>query len=291
MSAGGERWREPRHLVVAGLLALGVGGRWMSADRLQTLRRSLPAESAALTEVTTAGERVAASLLGGFRSILLTTLWVRATHLKNHHRFFELPLYYRAIRELQSRSPSMFWIEAESMALDIPRVLEGRGEERWRWIRRGLEALAEGHRRFPRDARLLARGGFIYLQCFDPLRRADDRRRYLSEIAPSGEDREPLARARKWLWAAVDIEGHEPIADLLLAEAIRRQYALLEAGPLDPPLAMSIDADALLGDTRRLLEHSRAVHGMGAELPLPESAGRVEDATEKGAAEKAARPR
>ncbi len=202
------------------LLVLLLAAAMMLLRReLGELRRAGPLESAPLCQIFSPREQVAASLLGGFRALLINALWVRITwHLENQ-RFLELPLYYQALEELQGASPLLFQLEADHMVLDLPHLLAGEKEKRWQWIGRGLEVLQKGLGRFPGNLDLLNKAGTIYYFRFNPYRCRADRDRFLNDRAlnPKGED--PLDLAIGYFAAAQASPRHTLMEDLVLCQA------------------------------------------------------------------------
>ena len=139
-----------------------------------------------------AGERVAAALLGGFRSFLVTLLWVRAITKQESQDFVGFQLIFGTLRELQGASPGLFLYQATTLALDIPRVLgrQGKTEERWEKIKQGIEVLRTGLDRYPDHDGLVSCAAWIFEQRLDEQLNPLDHARYMKdkELNPLEED-------------------------------------------------------------------------------------------------------
>jgi hypothetical protein len=188
---------------------------------------------------------------------------VRVRGLLEQQRVLELPLYLTAIRELQSHSPLVYWTHANWMVLDIPRVLEGREEQRWRWIRDGLAVLEEGRRRFPRHRNILWQGATTYYLRFHPEDQPRDRARFLRDRTLNPEGADPVDIAIDYMEDDLLLDEHEWIEDFFMLTLLETRRLLLEeaaaAGRL-PAARAHQGTRALVERGLRLLRHSRASH-------------------------------
>jgi len=78
--------------------------------------------------------------MGVFRSVILDFLWMRASKLQRERRFYEIVQLYDLIGKLQPYNAKVWAYSAWNMAYNISVVFPP-GEERWRWVKNGLERL------------------------------------------------------------------------------------------------------------------------------------------------------
>lgn len=106
---------------------------------------------------------IATTALGGFRGIIVDYLWIRAMELKLSGEFFELVQIYDWIGKMEPRMEMVWAHNAWNMAYNISAELAS-GEERWIWIKRGIELLRdEGLKYNPRSSMLYRELAWIYL--------------------------------------------------------------------------------------------------------------------------------
>ena len=121
------------------------------------LTASLPLENAPPELV------LATIALGGFRGIIVDYLWLRAIGLKESGKYFELVQLYDWIGKMEPRIEAVWAHNAWNMAYNISVELDT-PEERWAWIKRGIELLRdEGLRYNPRSSLLYKELAWIYL--------------------------------------------------------------------------------------------------------------------------------
>lgn len=183
-----------------------------------------------LSAVFSPGEQIAASLLGGFRSILVNILWVRILRHWERHQFLELPFLLQALEELQGSSPMLYHTQAHMMILDIPQIFS-EGEERWHWITRGLSLLNRGLERFENNSLLIEEAGNLYFARFDPRSNPRDQEHFLKDqkLNPSQED--PLEIAEALLYRAQGLNDHRTQVDFILKKVqIYKVEKILKTG-------------------------------------------------------------
>jgi hypothetical protein len=206
-----------RRLVLLGFLVLLAAEGWVHALLSEARAPALQRERAAYSGVLSAGEVVGATLLGGFRSIAINMVWIRLLKRLEEQRYPELSVLYSTLEVLQGGSPSLYIQESQQMVFDVPSHLAHRPEERWGWIRRGIDALERGRARFPGPA-LLRQAAQVYYLRFHPERFPRDRQRFLAE---SGRD--PLELALSACSEALRIPDHPFDIDWLLWSILGRQ--------------------------------------------------------------------
>lgn len=84
---------------------------------------------------------------GGFSGILADLLWIRAARLQMEGQFFELVQLAEWITRLQPRFPEGWVYHAWNLAYNVS-VMFQQPEDRWRWVRHGIELLRDGGLRY-----------------------------------------------------------------------------------------------------------------------------------------------
>ena len=106
---------------------------------------------------------LATTALGGFRGIVVDYLWIRAMELQRSGKFFELVQIYDWIGKMEPRMEMVWGHNAWNMAYNISVELPS-AEERWVWIKRGIELLRdEGLKYNPGSIMLYRELAWIYL--------------------------------------------------------------------------------------------------------------------------------
>jgi len=145
---------------LAAVACLWTAGRWhaslirMRADyRLDSVE---PLENAPpLVAFTTV-------VLGGFRGLLADILWLRASYLQDEGRYIELVQLSDWITKLEPRHTEIWAFHAWNMAYNVS-VMMFRPEDRWRWVRNGIQLLRdEGIRYNSADSDLYCNLGWLF---------------------------------------------------------------------------------------------------------------------------------
>lgn len=209
--------------VAALLPALGILDRALFDERRDLgLRQPVELEQAPplLAFVTAVG--------GGFRGVVANALWARAGKLQEEGKFFELYSLANWITKLQPEFKEVWAMQAWNMAWNVSRQF-GDPNDRWRWIRSGMELLRdEGLRYNPKEPLLYRELAWIFQ---DKMGKATDdgHRRY------------------KQIWASEMFQflGADARPDALLNpaadESRRRVHALREKYRLDPVRMKHVD--------------------------------------------------
>lgn len=138
-----------------GLVGVGLLGA-LALSGLAT-RRALPptmgADSPMLSTLLVA--------LGGSRGIIAEVLWWRIGDLQRQNRYAELVPLTDLLVTLEPSSPDVWAYNAWNLAYNIS-VMHQDPEERWRWVRRGIDLLARGLRHAPTSQTLLRQMGWIF---------------------------------------------------------------------------------------------------------------------------------
>ena len=199
----------------------------------------LGAVSPAIALLTTAS--------GPTRAIAINALWMRATRLQDEGKFFELNELCRLITALEPRLPMVWahwaWNLAYNVSVKFP---ADQPEERWRWIRNGIEVLRDhGIPANPRAALLYRELAWIFdhkigqtsdeAHVHYKVRLTEEMQRVLGTPPYAG----PLKAIAAAPLSRADLLRNEPVHTL-----VRR---LQDAGtdPFDRPLAIVNRSDAL----------------------------------------------
>lgn len=101
-------------------------------------------------------------VLGGFRGILADILWLRLSLLQEQGKFFELVQLADWITKLEPRFPEVWAFHAWNLAYNVS-VLFDDPQDRWRWVRSGIELLRdEGLAYNPGEAQLYRELGWLF---------------------------------------------------------------------------------------------------------------------------------
>lgn len=85
---------------------------------------------------------IATAALGSFRGLAVDILWYRAERLKQQGKLFEANTLAEWITTLQPRFPQVWAFHAWNMAYNIS-VMTHTPEERWNWVRKGVNLLRD----------------------------------------------------------------------------------------------------------------------------------------------------
>lgn len=101
--------------------------------------------------------------LGGFSTLIADVLWFRVTALQEEGRYVELVQLSDWITKLEPRCGEIWAFHAWNMAYNVS-VIMPYPEDRWRWVRKGIELLRdEGIRYNPGDQQVYRELGWLFL--------------------------------------------------------------------------------------------------------------------------------
>jgi hypothetical protein len=102
------------------------------------------------------------AVLGGFRGVFITSLWMRAQNMKLEGQFWEMVQIYNIITKLQPNIASAWAFAAWDLAWNVSAEVNDR-EERVFWVYRGIQLLRDqGIRKNPRVPELMYELAWIY---------------------------------------------------------------------------------------------------------------------------------
>jgi len=103
-------------------------------------------------------------LLGGFKSLLINAVWLRAAKLQQEEKFWELYQLYDWMGKLEPQMEEIWVFNGWNMAFNLVAELDN-SEARWRWIERGLTLLRDqGLKYNPKSAKIMKEIAWIYQQ-------------------------------------------------------------------------------------------------------------------------------
>jgi hypothetical protein len=168
--------------------------------------------------------------LGGFRGLISNWLWMRASDLQEDDKFFEAVQLSDWITQLEPHFSQVWVHEAWNMAFNISVKFKD-FEDRWRWVRRGIELLRdEGLRYNPNDV-LIHRELAWFFQ-FKMGANLDDASMYYKQ---------------EWLYQMMRVFGKGRAPDLeelvhpQTDDARRRQEVLTNEFKMDPAFMQHVD--------------------------------------------------
>ena len=85
--------------------------------------------------------------LGGFRGLIANALWVRASDLQDEDKFFEMMQLAEWITKLEPHFVQVWLVQAWNMAYNISVKFKDL-DDRWRWVKRGIELLRDDGLRY-----------------------------------------------------------------------------------------------------------------------------------------------
>ncbi len=225
-------------LVLVAMLGSGVVATQISAE----------AGRAQLTYTDNATEgdppEVAAGIaMGAFRGLFVNYLWMRADRLKQEGKFHEAYELSTAITRLQPRFPRVWSFHAWNMAYNIS-VATSTTEERWQWVKAGIELLREeGIPKNPNDVQLHRELAWIFnhkIQGF-----MDDANRYYKkELArewhmllgepPTLEQSYEAAKQQMVDWLEPIVSAPETLEGVIAEEIRDRNEGVFEQDRIGP---------------------------------------------------------
>jgi len=170
---------------------------------------------------------VTAVVLGAFRGLAVDLLWLRLSELQDRGKYLEIAQLAGWITKLEPHCSDIWAFHAWNMAYNISVMLSNH-EDRWRWVKSGIDLLCQdGIRYNPDDADLHAEIGWMFqykIGAFADKAHETYKRRLASDMTRL-------------------VGGARPDYSAILAnpqriEALKREYAL------DPTLMQKLDQEA-----------------------------------------------
>jgi hypothetical protein len=185
--------------------------------------------------------------LGGFRGIIADILWLRAGELQQKGKYYELVQLSDWILKLQPKFSGAASYMGWNMAYNVS-VACKRPEDRWRWVRRGIQLMQEAVTMNPNDPAVYQELGWIYQHKLGNV--LDDAQRYYKET---------MARDLMFLYGKHYPDWEAWAAAPATEEAFRERF------PADHPAWLAI-MEYNQGDLERLFGEFRLNGGLPKEL-------------------------
>lgn len=146
------------YFLVAAAMFVGAG---LCVSRINQQRKADQLVAAELPEAAQPGLMLGPLLAIG-RAPAVDYLWLRATKLKDEGRYFDAYQLAEAIGRLEPRFAAAWAFNAWNMAYNISVTLRS-PEERWRWVRNGIELLRDqGIPKNPRNTQMYKELAWIF---------------------------------------------------------------------------------------------------------------------------------
>lgn len=127
--------------------------------RIDEVRKDLVAEHVMPTQDMLPA--ATSAVLGGFRGIAVDILWIQADAKINKKQFYQLKTYYELIATLQPNFASVWEFNMWNLAYNISAEW-GHPEEKWEWIRQGINFGKKGLKYNPDSPGLHRWVGWLY---------------------------------------------------------------------------------------------------------------------------------
>ena len=214
-------------------------------------------------------EFIGSGLIGGFRALAVDYLWVKIIRLEFDKQYYEIQSTADLITKLEPNYPAVWIFNAWNLSYNIAIEWKAR-EERWHWIRKGIETIQKGLRKNPGSVELEFYLGWLY---YHKVSSETGDRDYYWMMAQVREEmgEEPLLLAAEHFRKAKN-KGTHPIYSQRVLE-IREISALQQAARyllLDKPVELREEGDVEKGF--RVLAESVALAERMAEM-YPEHEG------------------
>jgi len=132
-------------------------------SKLLKMRADYGVDSAAPLENTPPLIAFTTVALGGFSSLVADILWLRVSTLQEEGRYFELVQLSDWITKLEPRCGDIWEFHSWNMAYNVS-VMMPDPEDRWRWVRNGMELLRdEGIRYNAGDPKIYRELAWLFL--------------------------------------------------------------------------------------------------------------------------------
>jgi len=185
--------------------------------------------------------------LGGFRGLIADILWIRAGDLQQEGKYYELVQLSDWILKLQPKFATAAAHMGWNMAYNVSVACKS-PEDRWRWVRRGIELMQDAVTMNPNDPEVYKELGWIYQHKLGNV--LDDAQRYYKET---------MARRLMFLYGK-----HYPDWKAW-AESPSTEAEIMERYPVGSEVRTAID-EYCQGDMARLFGEFQMNGGLPKEL-------------------------
>ena len=106
-------------------------------------------------------EFIDSGLIGGFRAFTINHHWTQLTRVEFEHQYYDIEEHARRITRLAPNFPDVWIFTAWALAYNVSVDWRAR-EQRWEWIRAGIDILKEGIQKHDSSAELEFELGWLY---------------------------------------------------------------------------------------------------------------------------------
>jgi hypothetical protein len=152
----------PRLAIIPSLIIFVILGLYFLQCKISHLRRGVDSEYTRFDPL----EVIPITLLGSFRGALVDLLWIRGIARHEEKKFYELLAINNLIAKLQPHFSAVWIFQTWNMCYNIAYEWES-PENKWRWIKAGLDFAEKGAAKNPTNGDLLFEIGYIYFHKFD----------------------------------------------------------------------------------------------------------------------------
>ncbi len=108
-------------------------------------------------------EFLGSGMIGGLRGLMIDYLWIKVVGLEQKHEYYEIRPLVELIQKLQPNLSSTWTFNSWNLANNI--ITDYRSaQDKWRWIKQGIEVIEEGKRKLPNSTAVWFQCGWIYFQ-------------------------------------------------------------------------------------------------------------------------------
>jgi len=165
--------------IVPSLIIFLITVLFFLQSRINHLRKESNPDSFLSLDPT---EAVPTVLLGSFRGVMVDFLWIKAIARHEERKYYDLLAINNMIAKLQPRFPAVWIFQAWNMSYNIAHEWD-LPENKWKWIKAGLEFAEKGALKNPTSGDLFFEIGYIYFHKFssETVKYADYYRKKLKE--------------------------------------------------------------------------------------------------------------
>ncbi|MBC8549793.1 MAG: hypothetical protein H8D23_09080 [Candidatus Brocadiales bacterium] len=191
-----KKYSLPKLAIIPSIIVFVLSGLFFLQYKIDYLRRGPDSNYTNLDPL----EVLPTALLGSFRGVLVDLLWIRGIARHEEKKFYELLAINNMIAKLQPHFSAVWIFQAWNMCYNIAFEWES-PENKWRWIKAGLDFAEKGAVKNPTNGDLLFEIGYIYFHKFDSksFKYADYYREHLEEETGKNSYRQSLYWVKKSL--------------------------------------------------------------------------------------------
>ncbi len=157
-----KKYSLPKFVLIPLIIILVLSGLFFLQYKIDYLRRGPDSNYTNLDPL----EVIPNVLLGSFRGVLVDLLWIRGVARHEEKKFYELLAINNMIAKLQPHFPAVWIFQAWNMCYNVAFEWDS-PENKWRWVKAGLDFAEKGAVRNPTNGDLLFEIGYIYFHKFD----------------------------------------------------------------------------------------------------------------------------